>query len=145
MKRARMISWKVRSALKKAIKRAGEKCAQAETAGTFDSSSKADAAIQKLRQDRRLTREELDRPVITTVSECRRAEFWKTATCAVVAGSAYCLVLLAVSLALTGCIAPQFHVHYHAPQTSGKETTAAEKIRSAFNLGEPDDKDTVEE
>jgi len=54
---------KLRSALEKAIKRAGERSIQVETTGTLDSSSKADAAIKKLREDRRLTREELDRPV----------------------------------------------------------------------------------
>jgi len=54
---------KVRSALEKAIKRAEERSIQLETTGTLDSSSKADAAIKKLREDRRLSREELDRPV----------------------------------------------------------------------------------
>lgn len=54
---------KIRSALEKAIKRAEERAIQLETTGTLDSSSKADAAIKKLREDRRLSREELDRPV----------------------------------------------------------------------------------
>ncbi len=54
---------KVRSALEKAIQRAEERSTQVATTGTLDSSSKADAAIKKLRQDRRLSREELDRPV----------------------------------------------------------------------------------
>lgn len=54
---------KVRAALEKAIKRAEERSSQVETAGTLDSSSKADAAIQKLRENRRLSREELDRSV----------------------------------------------------------------------------------
>ncbi len=54
---------KVRSALEKAIKRADERFTQVETTGTLDSSSKADAAIKKLRENRRLSREELDRPV----------------------------------------------------------------------------------
>ena len=54
---------KVRAALEKAIKRAEERSTQVETAGTLDSCSKADAAIQKLRENRRLSREELDRPV----------------------------------------------------------------------------------
>ncbi len=54
---------KVRSALEKAIKLAEERSIQVETTGRLDSSSKADAAIQKLREDRRLSREELDRPV----------------------------------------------------------------------------------
>jgi hypothetical protein len=34
-----------------------------ETGRATSSSSKADAAIKKLREDRRLSREELDRPV----------------------------------------------------------------------------------
>lgn len=54
---------KMRSALEEAIKRAEQRSIQLETTGTLDPSSKADAAIQKLRQDRLLTREELDRPV----------------------------------------------------------------------------------
>ena len=54
---------KVREALEKAIRQADEKSARIEPAQTSESSSKADAAIQKLRKDRRLTREELDRPV----------------------------------------------------------------------------------
>lgn len=54
---------KLRSALEKAIKRAEERSTQVETAHTFDSESQADAAIHKLREDRRLSREELDRPV----------------------------------------------------------------------------------
>ena len=54
---------KVRSALEKAIKRAGERSAQASTSGTVESSSKAEAAIRKLRQNERLSREELDTPV----------------------------------------------------------------------------------
>lgn len=54
---------KVQAALEKAIKRAGERSNQVETTGTLDSSSKADAAIRKLRENRRLSREELDRPV----------------------------------------------------------------------------------
>lgn len=54
---------KVQAALKKAIRRAEERPIQVETAGTLDSCSKADAAIRKLRENRRLSREELDRPV----------------------------------------------------------------------------------
>lgn len=54
---------KIRSALEKAIKRAEERSIQLETTGTPGSPSKADAAIQQLREDRRLSREELDRPV----------------------------------------------------------------------------------
>jgi hypothetical protein len=54
---------KLLSALEKAITRAEEKSTQVGTARTLDSSSKADAAIQKLRENRRLSREELDRPV----------------------------------------------------------------------------------
>ena len=54
---------KMRRALEEAIKQAEEKSARIESARTSDSPSKADAAIQKLREDRRLTREELDRPV----------------------------------------------------------------------------------
>ncbi len=54
---------KIRSALEKAIARAEERSIQLETTGTLDSSSKADAAIKKLREDRCLSREELDRPV----------------------------------------------------------------------------------
>ena len=54
---------KVKSALEKAIKRAEKRCRQVGTTGRLDSSSKADAAIQKLRENRRLSREELDRPV----------------------------------------------------------------------------------
>jgi len=53
----------VRAALEKAITRAEERSIQLETTGTLDSSSKADAAIKKLREDRCLSREELDRPV----------------------------------------------------------------------------------
>ena len=54
---------RVRSALENAIKRAEERSIQLETTGTLDESSKADAAIKKLREDRCLSREELDRPV----------------------------------------------------------------------------------
>jgi len=54
---------RVREALQKAIRQADEKSACVEPARTSQSSGKADAAIQKLREDRRLTREELDRPV----------------------------------------------------------------------------------
>ena len=54
---------KVRMVLEKAIRRAEERSIQLETTGTLDSSSKADAAIKKLREDRCLSREELDRPV----------------------------------------------------------------------------------
>ena len=53
----------VRAALEKAIQRAEQRSTQVETGRPTGSSSKADAAIQKLRQDRRLSREELDRPV----------------------------------------------------------------------------------
>ncbi len=56
-------SGKIRSALEQAIKRAEARSIQLETARTPGSSSKADAAIQQLREDRRLSREELDRPV----------------------------------------------------------------------------------
>ena len=54
---------KVQAALEKAIKRAERRSSKVQTTGTLDSSSKADAAIQKLRENRRLSREELDRPV----------------------------------------------------------------------------------
>jgi hypothetical protein len=54
---------KLLSALEKAITRAEERFSQVETARPLDPSSKADAAIKKLREDRRLSREELDRPV----------------------------------------------------------------------------------
>ncbi len=54
---------KVKAALEKAIRRAEERSRQVETTGTLDSCSKADAAIRKLRENRRLSREELDRPV----------------------------------------------------------------------------------
>jgi hypothetical protein len=53
----------VRAALEKAIRRAEERSLQLETTGALDPTSKADAAIKKLREDRRLSREELDRPV----------------------------------------------------------------------------------
>lgn len=52
-----------RLALEKAIARAEEKSWRWQTGRAPDSSSKADAAIKKLREDRRLSREELDRPV----------------------------------------------------------------------------------
>ena len=54
---------RVPAALEKAIQRAEQRSTQVETGRPTGSSSKADAAIQKLRQDRRLSREELDRPV----------------------------------------------------------------------------------
>jgi len=53
----------VREALEKAIQRAEQRSTQVVTGRATSSSSKADAAIQKLREDRRLSREELDRPV----------------------------------------------------------------------------------
>ena len=54
---------KVREALETAIRQADEKSARVESARTSESSSKADAAIRKLRKDRRLTRDELHRPM----------------------------------------------------------------------------------
>ena len=53
----------IREALEKAIKQADEKSSQASTSHTVESSSKAEAAIRKLRQNERLSREELDRPM----------------------------------------------------------------------------------
>jgi hypothetical protein len=55
---------RVRSALEKAIKRMEAWSVQFETTGTLDSSSKADAAIKKLRKDRRLSMGELNRPMM---------------------------------------------------------------------------------
>lgn len=54
---------KVRRALEMAIKRADEKSSRVEHGGRLDASSKAEAAIHRLRKDRRLTRDELDRPM----------------------------------------------------------------------------------
>ena len=53
----------VRKVLEKAIQRAEERTVRADGARAPGSSSKADAAIQALREDRRVSREELDRPV----------------------------------------------------------------------------------
>ena len=52
----------VREALEKAIKRADQRSAQADASHMRESSSKADAAMRRLRENRRLSREELDRP-----------------------------------------------------------------------------------
>ena len=54
---------RIRLALGQAIDRAEERAIQVDTTGTLDSSSKAAVAIRKLRKDRRLSREELDRAV----------------------------------------------------------------------------------
>ena len=53
----------IREALQKAIKRSAERSAQGGPSRTVDSPSNADAAIRKLRENQRLTREELDTPV----------------------------------------------------------------------------------
>lgn len=54
----------VRRALENAIRQAEEKSARIQSGWMPESPSRADAAIEKLRRDSRLTREELDRPTI---------------------------------------------------------------------------------
>ena len=61
--RTKTVSDKVWVALDKAIKRAEERAVQFETTGKFDPKRKADMAIKNHRQDRILSREELDRPM----------------------------------------------------------------------------------
>lgn len=53
----------VQAALEKAIRQAAQRSTQSEAVRAQGPTSKADAAIKKLREDQRLTREELDRPV----------------------------------------------------------------------------------
>ena len=58
----------IRDALQKAIKRSAGLSAQADPSRSVYSPSKAEAAIRKLRQNERLSREELDTPMMITLA-----------------------------------------------------------------------------